>query len=217
MARALAVNGAKRVFLLGRRLEVLEEACKEHPTIFSPVKCDVTSHASLQAAVDHITAETGYINLLLANGGIGGPASGWNPTLPLSEVRAKMFAGQAIMDDMTSTMNVNVTGAFFTIIAFLELLDAGNKKALEGGFGAPLDPGAEVPVPSIQSQVIVTSSISAYSRMAMSIPAYAASKAAILHLTKQASTSMARYGIRANALAPGCNSPPPRLGSRSDR
>ncbi|KAK3897657.1 hypothetical protein C8A05DRAFT_19614 [Staphylotrichum tortipilum] len=201
MARALATNGAKRVFLLGRRLDVLEETCKEHPSIFAPIKCDVTSHASLQAAVDQIAAETGFINLLLANSGISGATSGWNPTLPLSEVRVKMFAGQAIMDDMTSTFNVNVTGAFFTIVAFLELLDAGNKKAVEGGFGAPLTPGSDVP--SIQSQVIVTSSISAYSRMAMSIPAYAASKAAILHLTKQASTSMARYGIRANALAPG--------------
>ncbi len=58
------------------------------------------------------------------------------------------------MDDMTSTLNVNVTGAFFTIVAFLELLDAGNKKAVEGGFRAPPSPGSDVP--SIQSQVIVT-------------------------------------------------------------
>jgi NAD(P)-dependent dehydrogenase (short-subunit alcohol dehydrogenase family) len=202
MARALATNGAKRVYLLGRRLDVLTTATHHHPAIFVPIQCDVTSHASLQSAVDRITAESGYINLLIANSGIGGPTPGWNLSLPLSEVRTALFS-QAVMDDTTSTLNVNVTGAFFTMVAFLELLDAGNQKAVkEGGFGAPIEKGGDVP--SVQSQVIVTSSISAFSRMSASRPAYAGGKAAILHLTKQASSNLARYGIRANALAPGC-------------
>ncbi|KAK4118652.1 NAD(P)-binding protein [Parathielavia appendiculata] len=205
MARALAINGAKRVYLLGRRLNILEEAANLHPTIFTPIQCDVTSHASLQAAVDSIGSETGYINLLIANSGITGPHERWDPSLPLSEVRSNLFS-QAAMDATTSTFHVNTTGALFTMVAFLGLLDAGNKRAIQGGlesneFGAPLLPSSDVP--SIQSQVIVVSSISAYSRMAMSAPAYAGSKVAILHLTKQASSNLAGYGIRANALAPG--------------
>jgi NAD(P)-dependent dehydrogenase (short-subunit alcohol dehydrogenase family) len=200
MARALAINGAKRVYILGRRLNVLATAAAKHPTVFVPIQCDVTSHASLQAAVDRIASETGHINLLIANSGVGGPAGGWNSALPVSEVRAKLFS-QVSMDGMTSTLNVNVTGAFFTIVAFLELLDEGNKKALKGGFGQPIVEGSDVP--AIQSQVIVTGSMAAFSRMAMSSPSYAASKAAITHLTKQASSSLAGYGIRANAFAPG--------------
>jgi NAD(P)-dependent dehydrogenase (short-subunit alcohol dehydrogenase family) len=203
MARAFATNGAKRVYLLGRRHDVLTTAAAEFPSIMVPIPCDVTSKDSLQSTVDKITLETGYINLLVANSGVTGPLQGWNPSLSVSEVRASMFE-QGIMDDMTQAMHVNVTGAFFTIVAFLELLDEGNKRACkQGGFGAPLSTGS-ADVPSIQSQVIVTSSIAAFSRMPMSAPAYAASKAAILHLTKHASSNMARYGIRANALAPGC-------------
>ena len=201
MARALAANGAKRVYILGRRLDVLKKAEQEHGQgIFTPIQCDVTSHDSLQSAVYQITAETGFVNLLVANSGAGGPHAVWNPSLPVSEVRANLFS-QDLMEATTNTLDVNVTGAFYTLVAFLELLDAGNKNALKGGFGAPAHPGSDVP--SVQSQLIVTSSIAAFSRMFMSSPAYAASKAAILHLTKQASSNMAPYGIRANALAPG--------------
>lgn len=200
MARVLACNGAARVYLLGRRLGVLQEAAAEHPKIFVPLQCDVTSHASLQSAAETIARESGHINLLIANSGIGGPGAFWNPSLSVSDLRAAIFT-QEHMEGMSNTLHVNVTGAFFTILAFIELLDAGNVAALKGGFGAPLSEGSTVP--SIQSQVIVTSSIAAFSRMPMSSPSYAASKAAILHLTKQASSNMARYGIRANALAPG--------------
>jgi NAD(P)-dependent dehydrogenase (short-subunit alcohol dehydrogenase family) len=201
MARALAVNGAARVYLLGRRLEPLQKAAQEFPHIFTPLQCDVTQAASLRAVVDTIVSASGYINLLVANAGAGGPPAGWSPTLPLSEISASLFR-QDVMDATNDALAVNTTGAFFTIVAFLELLDAGNKNALNGGFGKPCQRGSDVP--AVQSQVVVTSSIAAYSRMHMSSPAYAASKAAILHLTKQASTNLARFGIRANALAPGC-------------
>jgi NAD(P)-dependent dehydrogenase (short-subunit alcohol dehydrogenase family) len=201
MARALVTNGAKRVYLLGRRREVLDAAAQEN-NAFIPIQCDVTSKSSLQSAVDKIAADAGYINLLLANSGVVGPTVGWRPDLTVSEIRSQLF-DQAKMDDMTETMNVNVTGAFYTLVAFLELLEAGNQMALKGkGFGAPIEAGSDVL--SVQSQVIITSSISAFSRAAMSPPAYSASKAAILHLTKHASSNLAHHGIRVNALAPGC-------------
>ncbi|KAL2179583.1 uncharacterized protein P884DRAFT_239057 [Thermothelomyces heterothallicus CBS 202.75] len=200
MARALAVNGAKRVYLLGRRLDVLKTAAQEHPAVFVPIQCDVTSHASLQSAVDRVASETGYINLLVANSGVSGHSQGMDSSLPLSELRSRLFT-QEVMDATTSTLQVNVTGAYFTMLAFLELLDAGNKRALEGGFGGPAVGRSKVP--NIPSQAVVTSSIAAFSRMDLSSPAYLVSKAGILQLAKYASSNLAAYGIRVNALAPG--------------
>lgn len=215
MAAALASNGAKRVYILGRRYDVLLSAVKLYPDVFYPIQCDVTSHESLRAAIDAVTANSGYINLLIVNSGAGGPSFGWDPSKPLTEVWEKLFpmddaAGQELMDGMNQTFNVNTTAAFFTMAAFLDLLEKGNKHAVgqippsegEVVFGAPAQPDSDVP--SIQSQIIVTGSIAAYSRSYLSSPAYAASKAAVVHLAKQASSGLARYGIRVNALAPGC-------------
>ena len=202
MARALAANGAAKVYILGRRLEVLQEAAKENPAVLVPIQCDVTSKDSLQAAVDCITAESGFVNLVVANSGALGPTARWNSSLSIAEVRQKMFS-EVALEDMTQTFHVNVTGAFFTMLAFLELLDAGNKNAIEkGGFGAPIKAGSDVP--SVQSQVIITSSVAAFSRNPNSTPSYAGSKAAVMHLTKHSASNLAKYSIRVNALAPGC-------------
>lgn len=207
MAKALASAGAKRVYILARREDVLEEAAAAHESLRALV-CDVGSKESLQAAVDAVAAESGYVNLVVANSGMIGPTGKYDPALSISELRRTLFDNVG-MDDFTHTMHINVTGAYFTMLAFLELLDAGNKKALQSGgggaggaFGAPLVEGSDVP--SIQSQVIFTSSIAGYSRSRLTAPAYAASKSAITHLTKHGSTNLAPYGIRVNALAPGC-------------
>lgn len=199
MAKALAGAGAKKVYILGRRKDVLEKAAAEHGSIV-PVECDVTSKESLQSAVDLVTKECGFVNLLIANSGTLGPVNKFNAQLPISEVRKTLF-DDVEMEDFTQAFHVNVTGAYFTMLAFLELLDAGNKNALKGGFGAPIKSGSDVP--SIQSQVLITASIAAYSRAAASTPAYTGSKSAIAHLAKHASSSLAQYGIRVNALAPG--------------
>ncbi|KAL9070782.1 MAG: hypothetical protein Q9157_005695 [Trypethelium eluteriae] len=200
MARALAFNGARKVYLLGRRLEVLKKAAQEHSSL-APLQCDVTSKEDLQAAVDHIAAEVGHVNLVVANSGSIGPPVRFNASHSLPEMRQTLFTSFS-MAGMNDTLNLNVTAAFFTMTAFLELLDAGNKKALEGGFGRPLKEGSDVPV--IQSQVIFTTSVSAFSRHWSSSPPYMASKVAIMQVTKHASTQLARFGIRVNAIAPGC-------------
>ncbi|KAK6216488.1 hypothetical protein LQW54_003494 [Pestalotiopsis sp. IQ-011] len=199
MAKALAGAGAKKVYILGRRKDVLEKAAAEHGSIV-PIECDVTSKKSLQSAVDVVAKECGFVNLLIANSGTLGPVNKFNAQLPISEVRKTLF-DDVEMEDFTQAFHVNVTGAYFTMLAFLELLDAGNKNALKGGFGAPIKSGSDVP--SIQSQVLITASIAAYSRAAASTPAYTGSKSAIAHLAKHASSSLAQYGIRVNALAPG--------------
>lgn len=206
MAEALAVNGARKVYLLGRRADVIKQAAAKYPDIMVPIVCDVISKESLQSAVDQITGETGYINLLVANSGIGGPGNKYDSSLSVSDLRTKLLSPS--MEDFTQTFHVNVTGAWFTMASFLELLDAGNKHAVSGvagAFGAPLE-GAKNP--SIQSQVVFTASLAAFSRAWYTAPAYGGSKVAILHLMKQAATNLAPYGIRANALAPGREYPP---------
>ncbi|KAI0382713.1 short chain dehydrogenase [Hypomontagnella monticulosa] len=199
MAKGLAGAGAKKVYILGRRKEVLETAATAHPSII-PLQCDISEKASLQSAVDFITKDIGYINLFIANSGVIGPEKRWNPDLSISELRKLLFEDVS-MEDFSQTLHVNVTGTYFSILAFLELLDAGNKQAVKGGFGKPTKEGSDAP--SIQSQVIITSSISAFSRFRFSAPAYAASKAAVTHLTKHTSTNLSKYSIRVNALAPG--------------
>lgn len=202
MTKALASNGAKKVYILGRRLDVLQSAAKEHPSI-SPIQCDVTSKEQIQAAVDQITAEVGYVNLVIANSGIIGPPVRYNPSFSIPELRKALFT-DFTMEDMNEVLRLNVTAAFFTMTAFLELLDAGNKNALKGGFGKPVKDHSDVQ--SVQSQVIFITSISGFNRHWASTPPYLTSKSAIVQVTKQASTQLARFGIRVNAIAPGCKS-----------
>ena len=57
MARAFAGAGAKRVYILGRRIATLDTAASQHPSIV-PLVYDVTSKPALQEAVDNITKET---------------------------------------------------------------------------------------------------------------------------------------------------------------
>lgn len=205
MARALAHNGAKRVYIVGRREDVLKDVAKEHPSLV-PIKCDVTSKADLQAVVDQVKAEVGYVNLVVANSGTIGPPVRFNPAASIPELKKSLFDDFS-MDGMNDSLALNITAAFFTMTAFLELLEAGNKNALNGGWGKPLKPDSDVI--TIQSQVIFTTSISAFSRHWSSSPPYLTSKVAIMQVTKHASTQLARHGIRVNAIAPGS-----KLGSR---
>ncbi|OJK03623.1 hypothetical protein ASPACDRAFT_22287 [Aspergillus aculeatus ATCC 16872] len=200
MTRALAANGAHKVYILGRRLEVLESAAAEFPGVVIPHQADVTSKADLQAAVDRIKSEVGYVNLVVANSGSIGPPVRFNPAASLPELRQTLF-NDFSMQGMNEALNLNITAAFFTMTAFLELLDAGTQNALRGGFGKPLKEGSDVP--SIQSQVIFTTSISAFSRHWTSSPPYLTSKVAIMQVAKHASTQLAKFGIRVNAIAPG--------------
>lgn len=203
ISRSLIAAGASKVYILGRRQASLDSASTANPGL-TPIQCDITSKDSLQAAVDQITRETGYINLLVANSGVLGPIATFSAKQSISEMRKHMFEDTS-MEDFNEVFMVNTTATLFTILAFLELLDAGNSNAVhKAGFGAPLKQGSSVP--SIQSQVIVTSSVGAFLRDWSCAPAYTGSKSAILALVKHAASGLATHGIRVNALAPGCTS-----------
>ncbi|KUI72420.1 hypothetical protein VM1G_07665 [Cytospora mali] len=96
---APAVNGAREVYILGRRLEVLKESAAKYPDIMVPIACDVTSKESIQSAVDQVSQDVGYINPLVANSGIAGPANHYNQSLSLADLRAQLLS--ASMEDFT--------------------------------------------------------------------------------------------------------------------
>jgi NAD(P)-dependent dehydrogenase (short-subunit alcohol dehydrogenase family) len=154
-----------------------------------PIQADVGDQDSLMRAVAQIRLETSFVNLVIANAGIEGPAT-WDmgPQTPLSEVQSRLLA--ISMADFTHTCHINTTAAFYTAISMLDLLDAGNKKA------------------NVRqtSQVIVISSAAAFSRKISAGFAYSASKAAVVHMWKQLATLLSPYSIRANVYAPGSKS-----------
>lgn len=200
ISNSLITAGASKVYILSRRPFTPPHPSQQH------IQCDITSKDSLLSAVSQIEKESGHINLLVANSGIVGPILRFDPNLPITQIRKNLFSDIS-MEAFTNVLHVNTTSTFFTVTAFLELLDRGNQNAIRGGegaYGAPLEAGKEAGVPSVQSQVIVTSSVAGMMRIQQSFPAYAASKAASLHLVKVMSSAFVGYGIRVNALVPGC-------------
>ncbi|KAK8069636.1 hypothetical protein PG994_006252 [Apiospora phragmitis] len=188
MSRALAENGAAKVYILGRRADVLQEAAKTigKPSVVVPLTCDVTSKESLKSAVDQVTRETGFANLLVCNSGVGGPMTKRaSPDMSVAEFAEENFG--VPVEDFTQTFVVNTSAVWYTTMAFLPLLDAGNKQ------------GNVWP----KSQVVATSSIAGFNKVNTGGFAYGQSKAACTHLMKQLSVSLPTFDIRANVICPG--------------
>lgn len=189
MARALALNGARKVYIIGRRESVLEAAAKSVSTNnIIPLVGDVTSKDSFAAAVSQITNDEGYINIFIANSGISGPQSA--TPLPANSTLqdfVKSF-GQSSFEDYSKTFEVNAAAVWFSIMAFLPLLEKGNEKGNV----------------TQRSQVLTTSSIAGFNRLAPGGFAYGQSKAATTHLMKQLASNLVPYKIRCNVIAPGC-------------
>ncbi|KZT37285.1 NAD(P)-binding protein [Sistotremastrum suecicum HHB10207 ss-3] len=196
LTRALESNGAT-VYIVGRRLEVLEKAAKENTTVGNiiPLQGDITSKTDLLRIVSTIKSQTGYINLLVNNSGTLGPQYKLLPKATAGSGKSieelqELLWNNGSAEQFTDVFHVNVTGIWFSTVAFLGLLDAGNKpgNALEG----------------TTSQVVTVSSIAAFRRDKTPFSAaYSASKAAATHLGKILATLLADYDIRSNIIAPG--------------
>lgn len=196
MALALDANGAKAVYIVGRREAKLQEVAKaaKNGSVI-PVVGDVSSQESLQAVAERVAAEHGYLNAVLANAGVGGfaelklgPGMLVVPRSSLNLSAAELAKGflAAGMQDFTNTQHVNTTGTFFTALAFLELLVKGNEK---GNMAQ-------------QSQILVTTSAAAFTRTHAAM-GYHTSKAATTSLCKSMATVFGPLGVRVNNLAPG--------------
>jgi len=194
MARALDANGASKVFIIGRRLESLKKtaaACPNGSVI--PIVGDVTSKDSLASCTAQVSKEVDHVDVLVANSGVSGPsaqpaAKPNNEPYTLAEIQEHLW--NQPMEEFSKTSEVNVTGVFYTAVAFLPLLEAANKLR---------PPPSTIP----RAQLIATGSIGGFNRRPLAGYAYGASKAAVHHLVKQLATTLAPYAIRANCICPG--------------
>ncbi|KAI1436199.1 NAD(P)-binding protein [Xylaria sp. CBS 124048] len=175
ITKALVANGAAKVYILGRRTEVMKEAVSSigSPSVI-PVTCDVTSVEALKNAAAQIKEETGFVNLLVCNSGISGPLGiRTKPDTTLDEfVEANITVP---IEDHTQVLATNVSAVWYTVIAFLRLLDAGNaRKNLVQ-----------------QSQVVAISSIGGFNKVNTGGFAW------------QLSVVLPQWNIRANVICPG--------------
>ena len=166
-----------------------------------PLVADVASKDDLKRIASQVEEEQGYIDILctlllipyltvVANSGSGGPRT--NPVKPkMSDDIAALQKAlwEPEYDAFQATFSTNVTGVYFTCVAFLHLLHAGNQKFLEKQ--------------GYSSQIVVTSSIAGYSKQIQASVAYSASKAAATHLARNLSTYFVNLQIRVNVIVPG--------------
>lgn len=205
-AAALARSSARKIYLLGRRLQNLQEAATSiNSSVITPVQCDVTSPASISAAVKQVEQEVGYIDVLINNAGVEGPKhTDIYKAATISELQAIMLKDPEGWDTAyrTNTTAVNTVSA-----SFLALLDAGNARRgwVQGkrthqtrAEGADYDASDER-----TSQIITVTSISSFNRTVTAGLAYTASKAGATMLAKSMANFLAPWGIRSNVIAPG--------------
>lgn len=126
MTKAFAKNGAAKIYIVGRRQEKLNEAAKFSPNIV-PMVGDVTSKESMCKITEQIKQDTGFINLLCCNSGYMPPPIGAKST----EVSVQEYAKKALeqtTENWEKAFSTNSVAVVFNTFAFLELLDAGNKR-----------------------------------------------------------------------------------------
>ncbi|KAH9832236.1 NAD-P-binding protein [Rhodofomes roseus] len=196
-ATALENNGAI-VYIVGRRVEVLEKAireCSKHGNMI-PLQGDVTSKEELQTMVSIVKARHGYINLLVNNAGI---LLAQQPKLPsraqaaddITQLQSLLWNTET-HDSFGKTFEVNVAALWFCTVAFLELLHEGNKRSLaDGGSG-------------VSSQVLTMSSLASLRKESTVYSlSYTLSKAAATHLGKLTAHYFKDWKIRSNVICPG--------------
>ncbi|KAI1821547.1 NAD(P)-binding protein [Xylaria intraflava] len=190
--QALAANGAK-VYITGRRTEVLENAAETHQPrdgdgrIIPIGPCDVTKREDLQRLTDELGKREKYINLLVCNAGTPGPKAEPEAT-EARDLRAQLWENESV-EAWQENYETNVTAMYFTTVAFLPLLQAAMRPK------GPLEPFA--------ASVLTISSISGIVRHAQGHFSYNTAKGATIHLTRLMSAEFQKAGIRVNSIAPG--------------
>jgi NAD(P)-dependent dehydrogenase (short-subunit alcohol dehydrogenase family) len=166
ITKALALHGAAKVYICGRREEILLDARQHSPhDNIIPIVADVSSKEAIEALAERIRQETGFLNLLITNAGTGGPGPVQRWGASAREVQTE--AMKTPMEEWDACFRVNVSGCYFLTMAVLDLLDGGNKrKNYHGG--------------NVRSQVIMIGSVGGFSRSFGGRYAYRASKAACL-------------------------------------
>ena len=176
MAYGYAEQGANLV-LLARRVERLEDTAKDLEAKFGikvlPVKCDVTSDDSINAAVAAVEKEFGHCEVLVNDA--GGERGTGTPLLDYKK------------EDWEFTLNLDLTSIFAVTKAFGNLM----KKSIAAGKQTY---GRVINIASIYGLVGNT---------AIPTIAYHSTKGAVVNFTKGAAAELAPAGITVNAICPG--------------
>ncbi|KAF2804765.1 NAD(P)-binding protein [Mytilinidion resinicola] len=226
IAAALHQNGAKRIYLLGRRREVLDSAVKtltsspaappaasDDVATIVPVPCDITSPDSIKAAVAKVETTDGFVDVLVNSAGVIGPKhSDFYEQDSVEGLRDVMLRDWNLWE---TTMATNTSSVIGVSAAFLPLLEAANRR--RGWEAGKLtrartqtlpekegDPQAKVDEDDQRlAHIITIASVGSFMRKLTAGLAYNASKAAAAHLGKMMATMFAEWGIRSNVVAPG--------------
>jgi len=195
IAETLCANGAK-VYIIGRRKEALDNVVKQYgskgPGKIIALPGDISNKDDLKRIAEEVTAnESQGIQLLVNNAGVARDdntkfSSNGQPDMKSAQAIQNHF-WQSPADSWAETFGINVTGHFFTSLAFLPLLEKGHSK-----------------IQGYTSSIVNIASISGVMKSASGGQfAYAASKAASLHLTKMMANQFIGTKVRVNAIAPG--------------
>lgn len=182
-AQGLLGMGARVVGLDLRSSDDIARVEVAYPDRFHFVECDVTKRADLERALAETRKVFGEPTVLVNNAAIDSP-----PSAPLEENGPFETYPDASWERV---MNVNVTGVFLSCKVFGAAMAANHR-------------GSIINVSSIYGVVSPDQSLYEYRRQRGEVfykpAAYAASKSAVLNLTRYLAVYWARVGVRVNTL-----------------
>ncbi|KAL6704820.1 hypothetical protein ACN47E_007624 [Coniothyrium glycines] len=224
IASTLYQNGAAKVYIIGRRRNVLEDAIKSlgegAGSVLTALPGDVTDLQSVRQAVAQIKQEVGWVDVLINNAGVLGPKNGADiykaeSIEQLSEIMVRDYDGWA------GAMAINTQAVIGVSATFLPLLEQANVR--RGWASGKVGPaaglhGTGTPRKRDTSKlaqngidadddrlahIITVASVASFMRWVSAGLAYNASKSAAAHLGKMMASFLADWGIRSNIVCPG--------------
>jgi THO complex subunit 3 len=224
IASALYQNGATKVYILGRRLNILQDAVKKlesspsapksSSSVLTAISCDVTDLDSVRAVVAQIEKDTGYVDVLINNAGVLGPKSGEAiyKAESIEQLRDAMVTG---WDGWASAFAINTQAVIGVSAMFLPLLEAANTRrgfapgrVTGTGNAREHDKSKLKEVGTTEdddrmAHIITIASVASYMRWVSAGLAYNASKSAAAHMSKMMATFLSEWAIRVNVVCPG--------------
>jgi NAD(P)-dependent dehydrogenase (short-subunit alcohol dehydrogenase family) len=142
---------------------------------------EVTDRAALEAARDAITRDHGAPTILVNNAGIDQPPDAAAVTGKVEDIPLDVF---------TKTVDVNLAGTFNAIQVF-------------GPAMVERKQGSIVNIGSLYASIAPDPTFYDHLPGFLKPPAYGASKAGVLHLTRYFARLWGPHGVRVNAISPG--------------